>query len=200
MEYDGIWLVRRLGLGMGIGWGFMIVWHESITAQGVMCCHYTAKNAEPAAQQDWTMFCCPRPTLFTLVNNIEHVVEPESGVTILFNIVDNCEQCGQQSIVQPCFHQYCINLCVFFQLPMHPLNYPRMLLCLMRVWEYFTLSNARWFYSSSGECCHSMGPFMWQWILMRPTSACYARVFYSVSLSNARRFYSSSGKCSHSMG
>jgi hypothetical protein len=30
MEYDGIWLVKRLGLGMGIGWGFMIVWHESI--------------------------------------------------------------------------------------------------------------------------------------------------------------------------
>ena len=29
MEYDGIWLVRRLG--MGIGWGFMIVWHESIS-------------------------------------------------------------------------------------------------------------------------------------------------------------------------
>jgi hypothetical protein len=50
------------------------------------------------------------PILFTLVNNI---VEPESGVTILFNIVDNCEQCGQQSIVQSCFHQYCNNLSVF---------------------------------------------------------------------------------------
>jgi hypothetical protein len=55
------------------------------------------------------------PTLFTLVNNIElnSIVEPESGVTILFNIVDNCEQCGQQSIVQSCFHQYCNNLSVF---------------------------------------------------------------------------------------
>jgi hypothetical protein len=42
------------------------------------------------------------PSLFTLVNNI---VEPESGVTILFNVVDNCEQCGQQNIVQSCFHQ-----------------------------------------------------------------------------------------------
>jgi hypothetical protein len=28
-RYDEIWLVRRLG--MGIGLGFMIVWHESIT-------------------------------------------------------------------------------------------------------------------------------------------------------------------------
>jgi hypothetical protein len=41
------------------------------------------------------------------------IVEPESGVTILFNLVDNCEQCGQQNIVQSCFHQYCNNLIVF---------------------------------------------------------------------------------------
>ena len=73
--------------------------------------HYTAKNAEPAAQQDWTMLCCPRCShLSTILNN---VVEPESGVTILFNIVDNYEQCGQQNIVQSCFHQYCNNLIVF---------------------------------------------------------------------------------------
>jgi hypothetical protein len=57
------------------------------------------------------MFCCPRCShLSTIFNNI---VEPESGVTTLFNIVDNCELCGQQSIVQSCFHQYCINLSVF---------------------------------------------------------------------------------------
>jgi transcription elongation factor Elf1 len=72
---------------------------------------YTAKNAEPAAQHDWTMFCCPRCShSSTLLNNI---VEPESGVTILFNIIDNCEQRGQQRIVQSCFHQYCNNLIVF---------------------------------------------------------------------------------------
>jgi hypothetical protein len=53
------------------------------------------------------------PTLFTLVNNMNSIVEPESGVTILFNIVDSYEQCGQQNIVQSCFHQYCINLSVF---------------------------------------------------------------------------------------
>jgi hypothetical protein len=34
-----------------------------------------------------------------------NIVDPESGVTILFNIVDNCEQCGQQNIVQSYFHQ-----------------------------------------------------------------------------------------------
>ena len=57
------------------------------------------------------MFCCPRCShLSTILNN---VVEPESGVTILFNIVDSYEQCGQQNIVQSCFHQYCINLSVF---------------------------------------------------------------------------------------
>ena len=65
------------------------------------------------------MFCCPRcSNLSTILNNI---VEPELGVTILFelgvtilfNIIDNCEQCGQQNIVQSCFHQYCNNLIVF---------------------------------------------------------------------------------------
>jgi hypothetical protein len=65
----------------------------------------------------------PRP----LLNRIEqcfadHIVhtcqqQPESGVPTLFNIVYNCEQCGQQSIVQSCFHQYCINLSVFTRVP-----------------------------------------------------------------------------------
>ena len=36
------------------------------------------------------MFCCPHCSrLLTILNN---VVEPESGVTMLKNIVDNCEQ------------------------------------------------------------------------------------------------------------
>ena len=50
-----------------------------------------------------------QPTLFNVVNNTEQVDEPESspqsGVTTLNNIVDNLEQCGQQNIVQSCFHQ-----------------------------------------------------------------------------------------------
>ena len=49
------------------------------------------------------------PTLFNDVNNIEQVVEsessPQSGVTMLNNIVDNIEQCGQHNIVQSCFQQ-----------------------------------------------------------------------------------------------
>jgi hypothetical protein len=66
--------------------------------------------------QDWTMFCCPRCShLSTILNN---VVEPESGVTILFNIVVSYEQCGQQNIVQSCFHQYCINPSVFTRVQM----------------------------------------------------------------------------------
>ena len=57
------------------------------------------------------------PTLFNVVNNTEQVVEPESslqsGVTMLNNIVDNLEQCGQQNIVQCCFHQARTG-CAFF--------------------------------------------------------------------------------------
>ena len=49
------------------------------------------------------------PTLLIVVNNIEQVVEPESspqsGVTMLNNIVDNIEQRGQHNIVQSCFQQ-----------------------------------------------------------------------------------------------
>jgi hypothetical protein len=58
---------------------------------------YTAKNAE----QDWTMFCCPRCShLSTTLNNN---VEPESGVTTLFNIVDSYEQCGSKTLFNPVF-------------------------------------------------------------------------------------------------
>jgi hypothetical protein len=40
------------------------------------------------------MLCCPRCSLLsTILNN---VVAPDSGSTILFNIVDKCEQRGQQ--------------------------------------------------------------------------------------------------------
>ena len=49
------------------------------------------------------------PTLLNVVKNIEQVVEPESspqsGVTMLNNIVNNIEQCGQYNIVQSCFRQ-----------------------------------------------------------------------------------------------
>ena len=49
------------------------------------------------------------PTLFNVVNNIvQHCwawISPQSGVTMLNNIVDNIEQCGQHNIVQGCFHQ-----------------------------------------------------------------------------------------------
>ncbi len=43
------------------------------------------------------MLCCLHCSqLLTILNNI---AEPESGVTMLDNIVDNYEQCGQQNIV-----------------------------------------------------------------------------------------------------
>ena len=69
---------------------------------------YTAKNYEllKLVENRIEQYVV-HPTLFDVVNNIEQVVEPESspqsGVTILNNIVDNIEQCGQHNIVQSCF-------------------------------------------------------------------------------------------------
>ena len=58
-----------------------------------------------------TIFCCPHCSrLSTILNNI---VKPESGVTILFNTVNSLEQCGQQNVVQYCFHQLGTS-CSFF--------------------------------------------------------------------------------------
>ena len=49
------------------------------------------------------------PTLFIVVNNIiQHCwarISPQSGVTMLNNIVDNYEQCRQRNIVASCFYQ-----------------------------------------------------------------------------------------------
>ena len=41
---------------------------------------------------------------------MNNIVETESGLTILFNVDNNSEQCGQHNIVQSCSYQYCINL------------------------------------------------------------------------------------------
>ena len=72
------------------------------------------------------MFCCPHCSrLLKILNN---VVEPESDVTMLNNIVDNIEQCGQQNIVQSCSHQPSTG-CSFFavyitQIKMNNLFWP----------------------------------------------------------------------------
>ena len=59
-----------------------------------------------------TIFCCQHYSrMLTILNNI---VEPESSVTTLFNTVNSLEQCGQQNIIQYCFHQLydnCYNQC-----------------------------------------------------------------------------------------
>ena len=56
--------------------------------------------------------CC-----HSLVNNIVQYcytwLQANSGSTMLNNIVDNIEQCGQHNIVQGCFHQPWTS-CVFF--------------------------------------------------------------------------------------
>ena len=52
------------------------------------------------------------PTLFNVLNITKQVFEPESspqsGVTILNNIVDNIKKYGQHNIVQSCFQQLVI--------------------------------------------------------------------------------------------
>ena len=49
------------------------------------------------------------PTLFMVVNNIvQHCwawISPQSGVTMLSNIVDSYYQCEQHNIVVSCFYQ-----------------------------------------------------------------------------------------------
>ena len=62
--------------------------------------NYTRKNAQvDAILMKTGLNNVLLPTLFIVVNNI---VTPDSGSTILFSIVDKCEQCGQQNIVQSC--------------------------------------------------------------------------------------------------
>ena len=67
------------------------------------------------------------PTLFNVVNNIvQHCwawISPQSGVTMLNNIVDNIEQCGQHNIVQGCFHQPWTG-CAFLRV-YHPFAFKR---------------------------------------------------------------------------
>ena len=65
---------------------------------------YTRKNAQvDAILMKTGLNNVLLPTLFIAINNIENnIVTPDSGSTILFNIVDKCEQRGQQNIVQSC--------------------------------------------------------------------------------------------------
>ena len=52
------------------------------------------------------MLCCPHCSMLsTILNKMLGLNHPQSGVTMLNNIVDNIEQCGQHNIVQSCFQQ-----------------------------------------------------------------------------------------------
>ena len=56
-------------------------------------------------------------TRFIIVNNtVQHCytwLRVDSGSTILDNIVNKYEQCGQHNIVRECYVQYCSKSCVF---------------------------------------------------------------------------------------
>jgi hypothetical protein len=64
---------------------------------------YTAKNDQVVAILMKTgLNNALLPTLFTVSTVLNNIVAPDSGSTVLFNIVDKCEQRGQQNIVQSC--------------------------------------------------------------------------------------------------
>ena len=129
IDYDWFWLFSSLPIG-AFQWSITPSINNAYLYY--LAIHGKKRRARcSTGQQDWTMFCCPRCShLSTILNNI---VEPELGVTILFNIIDKCEQCGQQSIVQSCFHQHCNNLIVVFLPCILSLDY----LFLQHLWYYF---------------------------------------------------------------
>ena len=68
---------------------------------------YTAKiiNLFRVDENRIAQYCAACPHCSMLSAILDNIVAPESGVTMLNNIVNNIEQCGQQNIVQSCFHQ-----------------------------------------------------------------------------------------------
>jgi hypothetical protein len=59
-------------------------------------------------KQDWTMFCCPHCSQLSIIN-IEQYCYTRFMLNILFNIVDKCEQRGQQNIVNSYIKQQAHN-------------------------------------------------------------------------------------------
>ena len=49
------------------------------------------------------MLCCRHYSMLSTI--LFNIVAPDSGLTILFIIVDNIKQCWQQNIVQPLYNQ-----------------------------------------------------------------------------------------------
>ena len=73
------------------------------------------------------MFYCPHCSQLSTI--MFSIVPPNSGLTILFHIVENCEQCGQQNIVfNPVIQQTqtmykTTRLAAILALPMDNLHY-----------------------------------------------------------------------------
>ncbi len=44
------------------------------------------------------MCCCPHCSQLSTI--MFSIVKPDLGSTVLFHVVDNCQQCGQKNIVQ----------------------------------------------------------------------------------------------------
>ena len=91
------------------------------------------------------------PTLFIVVNNIKQYcfVEAESGVTMLFNVIDKFEQCGQHNIVQFCSQQHCSILTIFCHVVTSLkfqylwLNFYEIIFCMLTSLFLFSLINTR---------------------------------------------------------
>ena len=89
----------------------------------VFCCVHGKKRTTCSGLMKTVLNNVVLPTLFNVVNNIvQHCwawISLRSGVTMLNNIVDNIEQCGQHNIVQGCFHQPWTG-CAFLRVYLRP--------------------------------------------------------------------------------
>ena len=101
-------------------------------------------------------------TLFNVVNNIvQHcwawsynTLQLQSGVTMLNNIVDNIEQCGQHNFVQGCFHQPWTG-CAFLRVRVAVSHRRR---CMTLLWHLLPNGNQLLIWN-----CRILGCLNWKW-------------------------------------
>ena len=85
-------------------------WQKKTRLETTPCAHnlHSKKRTTCSGLMKTSLSNVLLPTLFKVVNNIvQHCyicLQASSGSTILNNIVDDIEQCGQQYIVQACLH------------------------------------------------------------------------------------------------
>ena len=98
----------------------------------------------PSLQYNKIEESCAGPICSQLSTILNNSVEPESGVTMLNNILDNCKQRRQHNIVQSSFQQYCNKLMSFRRVAVDFVA-DGMPICKQRLvvnyWKWYFLSN-----------------------------------------------------------